>query len=142
MTTLAVGVAGLAGCLGGDAGGGFGGEESEQSDDGEGSGRSAAQESFVDRLDEELAVRSTTVESDALVVTVQTTGTAEEDRHLAAEVYVNFAAQLDRDLRVKVEDRELRKATFSIRKQWAEQFASGEIDAPEYLDRIDDTWTT
>lgn len=141
-TTLALGITGLAGCLGGDAGGGFDGEETDQSSEDDESGLSAAQESFVDRLDENLAVRSTSETSDAFVVTVQTTGDGDEDMRLAAEAYVNFASQLERDLRVEVEDRELDQATFVIRRAWAQQFASGEIDDAEYLARIAETRRT
>lgn len=140
VTAIASGVAGLAGCLGGDAGGGFGGEEEETETADEEAEEfpdlSEAQRSFVTRLDEELDVTAARTASDAFVVEVQTTGDSDEDIRLAAEAYVNFVEQLAVDLRVHIEDRGLRQATFMVEAAWAEQFKTGEIDANEYLDRI------
>ncbi|TQQ79829.1 hypothetical protein EGH24_10070 [Halonotius terrestris] len=145
MATVAAGTTGLAGCLGGDGGGGFGGDdeaETASEEDGEFSDLSATQQSFVGRLDEKLDVNAARAATEAFVVDVQTTGNSDEDIRLAAEAYVNFVEQLALDLRVHVEDRGLRQATFVIETAWAEQFKSGEIDDSEYLARIAETRTT
>lgn len=143
LSAVSLGTVGLAGCLGGDSGGEFGDssetDEGNSSDEDPYSDLSEAQRSFVRRLDSDIEVVSATAGADELTVTVQTTGTASEDLRTVAEVYLNFAAALDVDLRARVEDRGLSQSTFVIRRKWATQLNDGEIDSDEYLTRIVDT---
>ena len=143
LSAVSLGTVGLAGCLGGDSGGGFD-DTSEMEDEGTSSNNdhpdlSETQRSFVRRLDRDIEVVSATAGADELTVTVQTTGTASDDLRRVAEVYLNFAAALDVDLRARVEDRGLSQSMFVIRRKWATQLNDGEIDSDEYLTRIVDT---
>lgn len=143
IITCAAGAASFAGCLGGGGGGGFGGtadSDSEQLKDD--TGLSTAQRAFVDRLDQELSVNAARVNSDALVVEIQTTGEKSENIRVAAETYVNFVHELSTNLRVHVNDRGLRQATFMIKSSWAQEFRDGAIDDQEYLNRIEETRRT
>lgn len=140
LTTGAVWLTGLAGCLG-QQDGGFGGSEEEQADTDSAGGLSETQQAFRDQLDEDLTVSSISTTAAEIVVTAQTSGDIGEDMRLAAQAYVNFHTQLDRDLRISIEDRGLTKATFVVKRQWAEAFANDQIDDAQYLSRISDTRT-
>ncbi|ERH02149.1 MAG: hypothetical protein J07HN6_01715 [Halonotius sp. J07HN6] len=144
LTMTALGTMGLAGCLGGDSGGEFGGSN-ETDSDGNSSGDdpypdlSETERAFVTRLDRDIDVVGATPGADELTVTVQTTGTADDDIQMVAEVYLNFATALSSDLRAQVEDRGLSQLMFVIRQEWATQLNTGEIDSDEYLTRIVNT---
>ncbi|ESS07938.1 MAG: hypothetical protein A07HN63_02444, partial [uncultured archaeon A07HN63] len=129
LTTLTIGITGVAGCAGGEEDGGFDGNEEAQTDeDKKETTLSETQQSFRDQLDEDLTVRSTSLSTDEIVIKAQTSGDIAEDMRLAAQVYVNFYTQLDRDLRVRIEDRGLTEATFVIKRRWAKARASKQID--------------
>jgi len=143
LSAVSLSTVGLAGCLGGDSGDGFDGssetDEGNSSDEDRYPDLSETQRSFVRRLDRDIEVTSATAGADELTVTVQTTGTAGDDLRRVAEVYLNFAAALDVDLRARVEDRGLSQSTFVIRRKWASQLNDGDIDSEEYLTRIVNT---
>lgn len=139
---------GSAGCLTGEPGTGFG--ENNDSDtqtttddtDDTGEERNTTQQ-LVDSLDERgLTVQSTTTTEDAIQLTVQTTGDSDSDIQIAASAFatlVNSEPTVDRDLRVRVEDRGLGEGRFRIEAAWARQFLDEEISDNEYLTRIADT---
>ena len=143
-TTVGVTV-GMAGCLTGEPGTGFGGDDgSDDSDDDDSdTGRSAATQQLVDSLDERgLAVQSATTTDAAIKLTVQTTGDSDRDIEIAASAFatlLNSEPAVDRDLRVRVEDRGLDQGRFRIEAAWARQFLSDERSDSEYLAVIANT---
>lgn len=78
---------------------------------------------------------------DAIVVTIQTSGDIDDDMRQAASAYATAVERLDRDLRVRVEDRGLVEATFEIKREWAKRFVDERLSDEEYLDRIEGTRT-
>ena len=142
-TTVGVTV-GMAGCLTGEPGTGFGGDGgSDDSDDDSDTERSAATQQLVDSLDERgLAVQSATTTDAAIKLTVQTTGDSDRDIEIAASAFatlLNSEPAVDRDLRVRVEDRGLDQGRFRIEAAWARQFLSDERSDSEYLAVIANT---
>ena len=144
-TTVGVTV-GMAGCLTGEPGTGFSGDDgsddSDAADDND-TGRSAATQQLVDSLDERgLAVQSATTSDAAIKLTVQTTGDSDRDIEIAASAFatlLNSEPAVDRDLRVRVEDRGLDQGRFRIEAAWARQFLSDERSDGEYLAVIANT---
>jgi hypothetical protein len=142
LTTLTIGITGLAGCVGDEEDGGFdGNEEAQTNEDETEDALSDVQQSFRDQLNKDLTVQSTSLTADEIVVKAQTSGDIDEDIRLASQAYVNSYTQLDRDLRVRIEDRGLTEATFVIKRRWADARASKQIDDREYLSRINNTQT-
>lgn len=144
--TTVVMTASVAGCLTGEPGTGFGGDDEsgeETSDDTEDELAATAQQ-LVDNLDERgLTVRSTTTTDDAIRLTVQTTGDSDRDIEIAASAFatlLNSEPTVDRDLRVRVEDRGLGEGRFRIEAAWARQFLNDDLSDNEYLSLIDNTW--
>lgn len=144
LTAAAV-LVGTAGCLTGEPGTGF--DENDTADasanttDNE---LSPSTKQLVDDLTQRgLTVRAATATDDAIRLTVQTTGNTDEDIELAASGFatlLNSDAAIDRDLRVRVEDRGLDQGRFRIEAAWARQFLSDEISDSEYLTLIADTY--
>ena len=142
-TTVGVTV-GMAGCLTGEPGTGFGGDDgTDDSDDDSDTERSATTQQLVDSLDERgLAVQSATTTDAAIKLTVQTTGDSDRDIEIAASAFatlLNSEPAVDRELRVRVEDRGLDQGRFRIEAAWARQFLSDERSDSEYLAVIGDT---
>ena len=143
-TTVGVTV-GMAGCLTGEPGTGFGGDDgTDDSDDDSDTERSATTQQLVDSLDERgLAVQSATTTDAAIKLTVQTTGDSDRDIEIAASAFatlLNSEPAVDRELRVRVEDRGLDQGRFRIEAAWARQFLSDDRSDTEYLAVIADTW--
>ena len=143
--TAAVLTVGLAGCLTGEPESGFGGDDTDEetaSDDTEDEGDATTQQ-LVDDLDERgLTVRSTTTTADAVRLTVQTTGDSDTDIQIAAGAFatlLNSEPTVDRELRVRVEDRGLSEGRFRIEAAWAREFLNDELSDSEYLTLIADT---
>ena len=142
-TTVGITV-GMAGCLTGEPGTGFGGDGgSDDSDADSDTERSAATQQLVDSLDERgLAIQSATTTDAVIKVTVQTTGDSDRDIEIAASAFatlLNSEPAVDRDLRVRVEDRGLDQGRFRIEAAWARQFLSDERSDGEYLAVIANT---
>ncbi|MFC7042745.1 hypothetical protein [Halonotius sp. GCM10025705] len=145
-TTVGVTV-GMAGCLTGEPGTGFGGDDGtddSDTDDDSDNELSATTQQLVDNLDERgLTVQSTTTTDEAIQLTVQTTGDTDSDIQIAASAFatlLNSEPAVDRDLRVRVEDRGLDQGRFRIEAAWARQFLSDDLSDNEYLAVIADTW--
>lgn len=139
LQSVSVGVVVVAGCLGN--GGGFGaddestGSDDESEDDGQ-VGAETLTESLESR---NLDVLVATQDDETIVVEIQTTGDVDEDVRITAGAYATVSRDLERDLRVTVEDRGLREETFEIELEWAREFLDERITDQEYLDRIEDT---
>ena len=144
VTTVGVAV-GVAGCLTGEPGTGFDGSDTTETatSDDTGDELDEPTQQLVNNLDERgLTVRSTTTTEDAIRLTVQTTGSDSEDIEIAASGFatlLNSEPTVDRDLRVRVEDRGLSEGRFRIEAAWARQFVDSKIDDKEYLSRIANT---
>ena len=135
---------GLAGCLTGEPGTGFsGGETTEATTSDTEDERDETTQLLVDNLDERgLTVRSTTTTADAMRLTVQTTGDSDTNIEIAAGAFatlLNSEPTVDRDLRVRVEDRGLSEGRFRIEAAWAREFLDDELSDSEYLTLIADT---
>lgn len=136
-----------AGCLGGDSGSGFsaggsnGGDEDDEEGDNAGNGVIGDDvETLRERFESQgLDVRDAETDAETIVFQIQTSGDVDEDIRRAASAYATEIGNLDRDLRVRVEDRGLHQETFEIEAEWAQQFVDGRIGDNEYLDRINET---
>jgi len=144
VTTVGVAV-GVAGCLTGEPGTGFDGSDTTETatSDDTGDELNEPTQQLINNLDERgLTVRSTTTTEDAIRLTVQTTGSDSEDIEIAASGFatlLNSEPTVDRDLRVRVEDRGLSEGRFRIEAAWAQEFLTDEISDKEYLTLIADT---
>lgn len=134
------------GCLGEEVSGGFSAGENEsggeESSDGRGDENEAVPLGLRQGFEERgLEVLEIAAEEDTIVVTIQTSGDVDEDIRQAASAYATAAERLDRDLRVRVEDRGLVEATFEIEREWATRFVDERLSDAEYLERIEETRT-
>lgn len=139
LQSIPVGVVAFSGCLG--DGGGFGSDDESTGSDNESEvdaqeGAELLTKSFESR---DLDVLEATQDDEMIVVEIQTTGEVDEDVRIAAGAYATVSRDLDRNLRVTVEDRGLREETFEIELQWARSFLDERITDREYLDRIEGT---
>ena len=135
---------GLAGCLTGEPGTGFDeGDTTEAATSDTEDERDETTQGLVDNLDERgLTVRSTTTTADAIRLTVQTTGDSDTNIEIAAGAFatlLNSEPTVDRELRVRVEDRGLSEGRFRIEAAWARGFLDDELSDNEYLALIADT---
>ena len=143
--TAAVLTVGLAGCLTGEPGTGFGESDTgeETASDNTADEGDATTQQLVDDLDERgLTVQSTTTTEDAIRLTVQTTGDSDTDIQIAAGGFatlLNSEPTVERELRVRVEDRGLGEGRFRIEAAWARGFLNDELSDSEYLTLIADT---
>jgi len=135
----------LAGCVGEEISGGFStGDNGSGDGNGDGNGEEmdevapGLRQGFEERGLEVLDVAPA---DDAIVVTIQTSGDIDDDMRQAASAYATAVERLDRDLRVRVEDRGLVEATFEIKREWAKRFVDERLSDEEYLDRIEGTRT-
>ncbi|TQQ79549.1 hypothetical protein [Halonotius roseus] len=143
--TAAVLTVGLAGCLTGEPGTGFdeGDVDEEPTSDDTAGERDETTQQLVNNLDERgLTVRSTTTTQDAIRLTVQTTGDSDTNIQIAAGAFatlLNSEPTVERELRVRVEDRGLSEERFWIEAAWAREFLNDELSDSEYLTLIADT---
>lgn len=136
----------LGGCLGEEMSGGFSPEESDDetegggADENEGGLLSDEIEALQEQFDEQgLNVLDVDVTDAFIVFDVQTTGDIDEDVRVASGAYATLSAELERDLRVRIEDRGLHQETFEIELEWARQFVEGRLSDEEYLEQIEET---
>lgn len=134
-----------AGCLGEEVSGGFSPDEdgSDESQDGDddgaaelSEGAAAVRDSFESR---DVDVQAVSEDDEAIVVEIQTTGSISEDIQTAAGAYATVVDSVDRDLRVRIEDRGMAQESFLIEREWAEQFVNDRMGDQEFVDRINET---
>ena len=142
---IAIGAMGtLSGCLG-DSGGGFiGDDDTDTDDDGEANVGDEDREDGAQTLRSELEARDLTVndvelDTDRIVVELQTSGDIDEDIRVTAGAFATVAGDVGEDIHVRVEDRGLTQESFTIENEWALEFADQQLSDEEFMDLIDET---
>ena len=134
----------LAGCLGEEVSGGFSpDEDGETEDDSEDDGAaelSPEAETVVDQFESrDVEVTAAEEGDEEIVVTIQTSGSIDDDMAAAAGAYATVVESVDRDLRVRVEDRGMFSGSFRIEQEWAANFANDRLSDSEFIEKIDET---
>ena len=133
-----------AGCMG-DGGGGFIGDNGDDEDDSaDADGGDDERQDSADTFRAELESRDLTVndielDTDRIVVEIQTSGNIDEDIRVTAGAFATVANDVGEDIHVRIDDRGLIQESFTIELEWAMDFVDQQLSDEEYMDLIDAT---
>ncbi len=132
----------LAGCLGEEVSGGFssGDEDEDESEDDDAAELSSEAETVVDQFESrDVEITAAEEDDEEIVVTIQTSGSIDDDMVTAASVYATVVESVDRDLRVRVEDRGMFEESFRIEHEWAEKYVNDRLSDSEFIEKINES---